>query len=151
MAVHGWDIAQACGDNRPIPATLAVSLIAICPLLVTDADRYPQFAPAIAAPRSAAPSDQLRCHAASVDQAPADRRDQRARGGGRGFVQITGDPELLNRFVDMFHIPSAPGSRTALRSGNQASTRRCRASQPARRPRFVPSNLGFAQKRTAAA
>ncbi len=59
IAVHGWDISQACGDERPIPAALARELAEIAPLLVTDADRGVLFAAPVAVAGTASPSDRL--------------------------------------------------------------------------------------------
>jgi uncharacterized protein (TIGR03086 family) len=59
MAVHGWDIAQACGRDLSIPAGLAERLLASCPLLVGAGDRHSRFAPAVPVPRSAGPGDRL--------------------------------------------------------------------------------------------
>jgi len=59
IAVHGWDISQACGQNRPIPDALAASLLAIAPLLVPETRRYPQFSPPVIATAQAGPGDRL--------------------------------------------------------------------------------------------
>jgi uncharacterized protein (TIGR03086 family) len=59
VAVHGWDVSQACGHRQPIPRTLATGLLAIAPLLVPRAGRHPLFATPIAVPATADPSDQL--------------------------------------------------------------------------------------------
>ena len=59
LAVHGWDISRACGQHRPIPPTLASDLLTICPLLVTDETRYPQFAAPVAVSPLASASDRL--------------------------------------------------------------------------------------------
>ncbi len=59
VAVHGWDVARACGADRPIPAGLAEEMIDLSPLLVTGADRPTRFAPPVAAPFGAAPGDRL--------------------------------------------------------------------------------------------
>jgi len=59
IAVHGWDVSQASGQARPIPATLANSLLALCPLVVNNITRHPLFAPGIALPSQASPSDRL--------------------------------------------------------------------------------------------
>jgi uncharacterized protein (TIGR03086 family) len=48
VAVHGWDIAQACGSSRPIPPQLADAMLPLVPLLVTDADRPVRFAAPVA-------------------------------------------------------------------------------------------------------
>src|SRR6266545_3410603 len=45
IAVHGWDVAQACGRRRPIPPSLASELLVIAPFLVSEADRPMRFAP----------------------------------------------------------------------------------------------------------
>ena len=57
--MHGWDIAQACGENRPIPDALAASLLAIAPLLITETDRHPLFGPPVTAAAHAGPGDRL--------------------------------------------------------------------------------------------
>lgn len=59
IAVHGWDIAVACGSHRPVPPTLAIDLLMLSPLVVRDELRHSLFAAPVAAPRSASPSDQL--------------------------------------------------------------------------------------------
>lgn len=58
-AVHGWDIARACGRNHPIPASLAEEMLALARLLVSAEDRPGQFAPAIQVGPAAAPGDRL--------------------------------------------------------------------------------------------
>ena len=59
IAVHGWDMSQACGHNRPIPDALAASLLAIAPLLVPEAGRHPQFSPPVITTARAGPGDRL--------------------------------------------------------------------------------------------
>ncbi|HZD38804.1 MAG TPA: TIGR03086 family metal-binding protein [Actinomycetes bacterium] len=59
VAVHGWDVARACGRRRPVPEALALELLVIAPLLVTEADRGVRFAPPVDLPSSAGASDQL--------------------------------------------------------------------------------------------
>jgi uncharacterized protein (TIGR03086 family) len=59
IAVHGWDVAQACGHPRPIPPQLAEELLRLAPLLVTDADRPGRFATPVAVPAHASPGDRL--------------------------------------------------------------------------------------------
>ncbi|MFD4182843.1 TIGR03086 family metal-binding protein [Rhodococcus sp. NPDC058514] len=44
IAVHGWDVARACGQNRPIPPGLAEELLTCAALFVSDADRPSRFA-----------------------------------------------------------------------------------------------------------
>jgi uncharacterized protein (TIGR03086 family) len=59
IAVHGWDISQACGQHRPIPDTLAASLLAVAPLLIPEAGRHPLFSPPVTPPADASPGDRL--------------------------------------------------------------------------------------------
>ncbi len=59
IAVHGWDIAQACGSREPIPAALAAGLLRAVPLLITDADRRWLFAPPVRVRAAASPSERL--------------------------------------------------------------------------------------------
>jgi uncharacterized protein (TIGR03086 family) len=59
LAVHGWDSSWACGQHRPIPPILAGDLLAICPLLVTQATRHLQFAAPVAVSPMASTSDRL--------------------------------------------------------------------------------------------
>jgi uncharacterized protein (TIGR03086 family) len=59
LAVHGWDISWACGQHRPIPPTLAGDLLKLCPLLVTQATRHPQFGAPVAVSPLASASDRL--------------------------------------------------------------------------------------------
>jgi uncharacterized protein (TIGR03086 family) len=47
IAVHGWDIVQASGQGRPIPADLAAELLRISPRLIADDNRRRLFAPPI--------------------------------------------------------------------------------------------------------
>jgi uncharacterized protein (TIGR03086 family) len=59
VAVHGWDVAQACGADRPIPRALADELLDLCTLLVTDLDRPARFAAAVAVSPHADSGDRL--------------------------------------------------------------------------------------------
>ncbi|HEY7259954.1 MAG TPA: TIGR03086 family metal-binding protein [Trebonia sp.] len=59
IAVHGWDISQACGQHRPIPDTLAATLLAIAPLLIPETGRHPLFSPPVIATAQAGPGDRL--------------------------------------------------------------------------------------------
>ena len=67
VAVHGWDISQACGQRQPIPPTLATDLLAIAPVLVPLVGRHPLFAAPVTVPPTVGPSDQL---AAFLGRAP---------------------------------------------------------------------------------
>jgi uncharacterized protein (TIGR03086 family) len=59
IAVHGWDISQACGQRRPIPDALAATLLGIAPLLIPETARHPLFGPPVTAPAQASPGDRL--------------------------------------------------------------------------------------------
>ncbi len=71
ITVHGWDISQACGQRRPIPGALAVSLLAIAPLLVPETGRHPLFSPPVTATARAGPGDRL---VAYLGRKPCGRR-----------------------------------------------------------------------------
>jgi uncharacterized protein (TIGR03086 family) len=59
IAVHGWDIGQACGSREPIPTALAAWLLRAAPLLITDADRQQLFGSPVRVTAAASPSDRL--------------------------------------------------------------------------------------------
>ncbi|WP_406360234.1 TIGR03086 family metal-binding protein [Streptomyces sp. NBC_00715] len=59
IAVHGWDVTQACGRPRPIPAALAADLLPLAAVVVADADRGVRFADPVAVPAGAGPGDVL--------------------------------------------------------------------------------------------
>jgi uncharacterized protein (TIGR03086 family) len=59
MAVHGWDVAQACGVPRPIPADLADELFDLSVLMVRPVDRPGRFAHPIRLPGDAPPAARL--------------------------------------------------------------------------------------------
>jgi uncharacterized protein (TIGR03086 family) len=59
IAVHGWDIYQACGQHRPIPDALAASLLAVAPLLIPETGRHPLFDPPVTPAAHASPGDRL--------------------------------------------------------------------------------------------
>jgi uncharacterized protein (TIGR03086 family) len=59
VAVHGWDIAQACGRHRPIPCALAEEMLQLSPLFVTGADRPARFAAPVDVPPLASPGGRL--------------------------------------------------------------------------------------------
>jgi uncharacterized protein (TIGR03086 family) len=74
IAMHGWDIFQACGCDRPIPDRLAADFLQLAPELITTAERGRLFAWPVAISASASPSDRL---AAFLGRRPVDlsRRD----------------------------------------------------------------------------
>jgi len=57
IAVHGWDIATACGHPRPIPPALATGIVKIMPLVITDAARNGRFAAPVELHRGAGEHD----------------------------------------------------------------------------------------------
>ncbi|NRQ40895.1 hypothetical protein HII36_55195 [Nonomuraea sp. NN258] len=59
IAVHGWDVARACGEHRPMPASMAEELLDLAGLFVTAADRPSRFAAPVPVPPSASPADRL--------------------------------------------------------------------------------------------
>jgi uncharacterized protein (TIGR03086 family) len=59
VAVHGWDVARACGADRPVPAALAERLLALCDVFVDDQDRPHRFGPAVPVDPRAPAGDRL--------------------------------------------------------------------------------------------
>jgi uncharacterized protein (TIGR03086 family) len=59
IAVHSWDIYQACGQPHPIPHALATELLAISPIVVADVDRPSRFAAQVPVSAAESPSDRL--------------------------------------------------------------------------------------------
>lgn len=59
IAVHGWDVARACGRHRPIPPSLAEEMLELSPIFVTDADRPARFAVPVDVPPLADAGDRL--------------------------------------------------------------------------------------------
>jgi uncharacterized protein (TIGR03086 family) len=59
VAVHGWDVARACGVDRPIPPRLARELLDASTYLVIESDRPGRFAAPIDVPRDAPAGDRL--------------------------------------------------------------------------------------------
>ncbi|MFJ4835726.1 TIGR03086 family metal-binding protein [Streptomyces sp. NPDC088747] len=60
IAVHGWDVAQACERSRPIPPALAGELLFVAREFVGDADRGVRFAEPVGVPSSrSGPEDRL--------------------------------------------------------------------------------------------
>ncbi len=59
IAVHGWDISEACGISRPVPPGLAAVLLPIAPLVITPDTRPGLFADPVRLPGPAGPGDQL--------------------------------------------------------------------------------------------
>ncbi|WP_328772641.1 TIGR03086 family metal-binding protein [Streptomyces sp. NBC_00286] len=59
IAVHGWDVAQACGRPRPIPSALAAELLSVARCVVVDEDRGVRFAEPVGVLPRAGASDRL--------------------------------------------------------------------------------------------
>ncbi|PWI19441.1 TIGR03086 family protein [Streptomyces sp. Act143] len=59
IAVHGWDVAQACGRSRPIPAALAADLLPVARCVVAAEDRGVRFAAPVAVAPCAPPDARL--------------------------------------------------------------------------------------------
>jgi uncharacterized protein (TIGR03086 family) len=59
IAVHGWDVARACGAHHPLPAALASELLEVVPWLVGPADRPARFGRPHAVPLHAGPGTRL--------------------------------------------------------------------------------------------
>jgi uncharacterized protein (TIGR03086 family) len=59
VAVHGWDLATACGSGRPMPPGLASALLASASSLVDDGARPHVFAAAVDVPPDASAEDRL--------------------------------------------------------------------------------------------
>jgi uncharacterized protein (TIGR03086 family) len=59
IAVHGWDVTQACRLVHPLPAALATELYELLPLVVSPADRPRRFASARAVSPAAGPTQRL--------------------------------------------------------------------------------------------
>jgi uncharacterized protein (TIGR03086 family) len=62
IAVHGWDVAQATGQDHALPEDLAVRLYDVALAVVTPTERGRGFGPALRAPRSAPMSTRLLAH-----------------------------------------------------------------------------------------
>lgn len=59
IAVHGWDVYQAGGHDRPISPDLAADLLAISSQLITLDNRHHLFASPISTSASAGPGERL--------------------------------------------------------------------------------------------
>jgi uncharacterized protein (TIGR03086 family) len=59
VTVHGWDVARACGQNRPIPDDLADELLDLAVLFIRARDRPGRFGPPIGVPLEATAGDRL--------------------------------------------------------------------------------------------
>jgi len=58
IAVHGWDVARACGTDRPLPEEFAAELLIVAGMVVSDDDRGVRFAPPLLVEHSATGSSE---------------------------------------------------------------------------------------------
>jgi uncharacterized protein (TIGR03086 family) len=59
LAVHGWDVARACGSGRRTPPGLATAVLEAATSLVDDTTRQTAFGPPVPVPAAADPEDRL--------------------------------------------------------------------------------------------
>ncbi|MEV0582086.1 maleylpyruvate isomerase family mycothiol-dependent enzyme [Nonomuraea sp. NPDC050310] len=59
IAVHGWDVARACGTDRPLPEGLAGELLDLAPVLIDDEDRPLRFGAKVEVSVGAGKSEEL--------------------------------------------------------------------------------------------
>jgi uncharacterized protein (TIGR03086 family) len=59
VAVHGWDIARACGKDRPIPDDLADELLDLSAVMIRPGDRPGRFRRPVPVPAEAPPGVRL--------------------------------------------------------------------------------------------
>jgi uncharacterized protein (TIGR03086 family) len=59
IAVHGWDLAKATGQERELDDDLARKVLAFARHTLTDDTRAPRIGPAVDVPPTASPTDQL--------------------------------------------------------------------------------------------
>ena len=67
IAVHGWDVARATGQDHRLPEDLAVRLYGVALAVVTPGERGRRFAPAVHVPASAPASTRLLAHLGRTD------------------------------------------------------------------------------------
>jgi uncharacterized protein (TIGR03086 family) len=59
VTVHGWDVARACGEHRPIPDDLAGELLDLSLVMVRPPDRPGRFGPPLRPHWDASAGDRL--------------------------------------------------------------------------------------------
>ncbi len=59
VALHGWDVARACGSTRAMPPRLATDLLAVATSSLPDAVRPVLFAEPVEVPATARAEDRL--------------------------------------------------------------------------------------------
>lgn len=70
ISVHAWDVGQATRRPDSLPDDLAIELLAIAPLVVNNACRYPHFGPIVAAPPASGPATWLLAYLGREEAAP---------------------------------------------------------------------------------
>ncbi|MDH6216718.1 TIGR03086 family metal-binding protein [Streptomyces pseudovenezuelae] len=70
IAVHGWDVAQACGRPRPIPVPLAAELLPVARCVVAREDRGERFGVPVAVPAWAGLDVRLLAFLGRLDSSP---------------------------------------------------------------------------------
>jgi uncharacterized protein (TIGR03086 family) len=63
ITLHGWDVAEAVGQPRPIPPVLAMDLWPVARDHITEADRPVRFGPPVDVADTASPVHRLLAHA----------------------------------------------------------------------------------------
>jgi 3-oxoacyl-[acyl-carrier protein] reductase len=109
LAVHGWDVAEACGCHRPIPPALATGILQLVPMVVADATRDIHFAAPVTVSPLASPSDRLAqegaavalTYARSADKAQAVAKQIDADGGRVLVIKAdSADPAAVTAAVE---------------------------------------------------
>ncbi|MFD0314066.1 TIGR03086 family metal-binding protein [Streptomyces flavalbus] len=84
LAVHGWDVAQASGRPRPIPADLAAALLPVARYVVVGEDRGVRFAAPVPVSALARPEVRLLAFLGRREGRRDGRGDGRRAGRGEG-------------------------------------------------------------------
>ncbi|WP_416975944.1 TIGR03086 family metal-binding protein [Streptomyces sp. 4F14] len=71
IAVHGWDVAQACGRPRPLPVALAAELLSVARCVVAEEDRGVRFGAPVGVPPRARADVRLLAFLGRRDSFPA--------------------------------------------------------------------------------
>ena len=77
IAVHGWDVARATGQNRSLPEDLAVRLYDVALAVVTPEERGQRFGPVVPAPASAPMGTRLLAHLGRAEVQPSSQPPRR--------------------------------------------------------------------------
>ena len=110
IAVHAWDISQACGQRLPVPEDLAAGLLTQVGLLVPRLGREPLFAAPVQPPARSTSGERLIAYLGRPVRLP---RRGYGGGGATRLTSITSRPRLLIRSM---RPVSAPWSGNWVRS-----------------------------------